>query len=95
VLTQNPRAVIKVGCGEFRHSHAAKTFLLSEGTDMRYGARHLKRAIERLLVHTLSNLIATEQISTGDSIEFDFDKKEHKLRFPKIGEGLGLQQLRT
>ena len=34
-----------------RRTTAAKDFLLlSEGTDTRYGARHLKRAIERLLV---------------------------------------------
>ena len=43
----------------------AKEFLLSEGTDVRYGARPLKRAIERLLVHPLSNLMATGQIRRG------------------------------
>ena len=57
---------------------------------MKYGARPLKRAIERLLVHPLSNLIATEQIGTGDWIELDFNDKERKLSFAKIGEGLGL-----
>ena len=45
---------------------SAKEFLLSEGTDIRYGARPLKRAIERLLVHPLSNLMATRQIRRGD-----------------------------
>ena len=44
---------------------SAKEFLLSEGTDVRYGARPLKRAIERLLVHPLSNLMATGQIRRG------------------------------
>jgi len=34
----------------------AREFLLMEGTDFRYVARHLKRAIERLLVQPLSNL---------------------------------------
>jgi ATP-dependent Clp protease ATP-binding subunit ClpA len=47
---------------------AAKEFLLSEGTDLRYGARPLKRAIERLLVHPLSNLMASSQIRRGDYI---------------------------
>ena len=46
----------------------AKEFLLSEGTDIRYGARPLKRAIERLLVYPLSNLMATGQIRRGDYI---------------------------
>jgi ATP-dependent Clp protease ATP-binding subunit ClpB len=76
-----------------RTTDAAKTFLLAEGTDMKYGARHLKRAIERLLVHPLSNLIATEQISTGDWIELDFDHEQRKLSFAKIDEGLALQTM--
>jgi ATP-dependent Clp protease ATP-binding subunit ClpA len=46
----------------------ARTFLLVEGTDFRYGARHLKRALERLLVQPLSNLMAGDQIRRGDSI---------------------------
>ena len=47
---------------------SAKEFLLMEGTDLRYGARHLKRAIERLLVQPLSNLMASGQIHRGDCI---------------------------
>ena len=46
----------------------AREFLLTEGTDFRYGARHLKRAIERLLVQPLSNLMASGQIRRGDYI---------------------------
>src|SRR5690349_18217932 len=38
---------------------AAQDFLLREGTDLRYGARHLKRAVERFLVQPTSNLLAT------------------------------------
>src|SRR6266403_1727952 len=37
-------------------TNTAREFLLVEGTDSRYGVRHLKRAIERLLVQPLSNL---------------------------------------
>jgi len=47
---------------------SAREFLLIEGTDARYGARHLKRAIERLLVQPLSNLIVTGQIHHHDCI---------------------------
>ena len=47
---------------------SAKELLLAEGTDVRYGARPLKRAIERLLVHPLSNLMASGQIGCGDYI---------------------------
>jgi ATP-dependent Clp protease ATP-binding subunit ClpA len=49
-------------------THSAKEFLLAEGTDFRCGARPLKRAIERLLVQPLSNLMATGQIDRGDSV---------------------------
>jgi len=45
----------------FHVTEPAKSFLLQEGTDMKYGARYLKRAIERLLVQPFSNLMATAQ----------------------------------
>ena len=47
---------------------SARELLLKEGTDSRYGARHLKRAIERLLVQPLANLIASGQVRRGDRI---------------------------
>jgi ATP-dependent Clp protease ATP-binding subunit ClpA len=62
-------------------SENGKRFLLEQGTDIRYGARHLKRAIERLIVHPLSNLIATNQVNTGDCIEADFDSMSNCLLF--------------
>ncbi|MFN0168651.1 MAG: AAA family ATPase, partial [Bryobacteraceae bacterium] len=40
---------------EFQVSAAARRLLLAEGTDERYGARHLKRAIERLVVQPIAN----------------------------------------
>jgi hypothetical protein len=42
-------------------------------------ARHFERTIERLVVHPLSNLIATEQISPCDWIQIDFDTEERVL----------------
>ena len=42
---------------------------------MKYGARHLKRAIDRNLVHPLSNLIATGQVRGGDLIRVDYDDR--------------------
>jgi ATP-dependent Clp protease ATP-binding subunit ClpB len=57
----------------------ARGFLLREGTDMKYGARHLKRAIERNLVHPLSNLIASDQVHGGDLIRVDFDATASRL----------------
>jgi ATP-dependent Clp protease ATP-binding subunit ClpA len=72
----------------FTVTAAGKDFLLSEGTDLKYGARHLKRAIERLLVQPLSNLIATDQVLSGDWIQIDFDVENQRLTFTKEAEGL-------
>jgi ATP-dependent Clp protease ATP-binding subunit ClpA len=59
----------------------AREFLLLEGTDSRYGARHLKRAIERLVVQPLSNLIASGQIQNGDSIRVTHREGSPTLMF--------------
>ena len=67
----------------FRCTAEAKDFLLREGTDVKYGARHLKRAIERHLVFPLSNLIATGQIGVGDVIKIDMGPSGEKLAFSK------------
>ena len=72
----------------FHATPSAKTFLLQQGTDMKYGARHLKRAIERLLVQPLSNLIATAQIRGGDFIRIDLNASGNALTFIKEAEGL-------
>ncbi len=67
----------------FECTDEAKEFLLSEGIDLKYGARHLKRAIERFLVYPLSNLVATQQVETGDLVLIDFDEDGEKLTFAK------------
>jgi ATP-dependent Clp protease ATP-binding subunit ClpB len=72
----------------FSLTEAAKDFLLREGTDMKYGARHLKRAIDRSLVHPLSNLIATEQVRGGDLIRVDFDGGCDRMTFFKEAEDM-------
>ena len=72
----------------FSLTDPAKEFLLAEGTDMKYGARHLKRAIDRLLVHPLSNLIATGQVRGGDVIRVDFDSILSRLTFFKEAEDM-------
>ena len=59
---------------DFTLDASARDLLLREGTDTRYGARHLKRAIERILVHPLSNLIATDQLQVGDRLQIETDR---------------------
>jgi ATP-dependent Clp protease ATP-binding subunit ClpB len=62
----------------------AKEFLLREGIDLKYGARHLKRSIERFLVYPLSNLVATQQVETGDYVMVDYDDHKGVLTFTKL-----------
>jgi len=61
----------------------ARGFLLAEGTDPRYGARHLKRALERLLVQPMANLIASGQLEAGDALTVDYDTAVRRLVFTK------------
>ncbi len=77
----------------FKASDEAKEFLLREGTDIKYGARHLKRAIERLLVQPMSNLIATDQVRGGDCVYVDFDQENNTLTFVKEAEGLAVHAM--
>jgi len=65
---------------------SAKEFLLVQGTDFRYGARHLKRAIERLLVQPLSNLMASGQIHRGDCIRVSHQEGSAALLFGRERE---------
>jgi len=62
-------------------SDTAKELLLAEGTDLAYGARPLKRAIERLLVQPLSNLMASGQIHRGDRIAVTHSQESPVLTF--------------
>jgi len=71
----------------FRVTDAGRDFLLQEGTDQRYGARHLKRAIERHLVYPLANLLATQQVRVGDLVRVDWDGQHKELTFVREQEG--------
>ena len=75
------RVLMAAGAHQFVFNCTAevKNFLLAEGTDPKYGARHLKRAIERHLVFPLANLVATGQVKLGDFVRVDL-----------VGENLSL-----
>jgi ATP-dependent Clp protease ATP-binding subunit ClpA len=77
----------------FQATEQAKSFLLEQGIDMKYGARYLKRAIERLLVQPMSNLIATAQVRGGDYIRVDLDLSNSFLTFTKEAEALPVREI--
>src|SRR5688500_4336188 len=71
----------------FQCSDAAKDTLRKAGLDFKYGARHLKRSVERFLVYPLSNLVATGQIGLGELVHVDLDEMTHKLILSKSSAG--------
>jgi ATP-dependent Clp protease ATP-binding subunit ClpB len=83
------KRVMDSGRGQFlfRATSEAKRFLLQEGTDIKYGARHLKRAIEKYVVHPLANLLASDQIHFGDMIVADWDDADGCIAFHREGQG--------
>jgi len=72
----------------FTLTEEAKDFLLLEGTDLKYGARHLKRAVDKHMVHPLSNLIATGQLRGGDLLRVDYSPALGSLTFFKDAEDM-------
>jgi len=77
----------------FQCSDEAKDMLLAEGIDYKYGARHLKRAVERFLVYPLSNLVATGQIGLGDLVNVALNTQTKKLVFSKVSGGALIQDM--
>ncbi len=71
----------------FRLTPEAREFLLAEGTDMKYGARHLKRSIERHVVYPLASLLATGQIQLGDVVMIALEGSGRHLLFLRESGG--------
>jgi ATP-dependent Clp protease ATP-binding subunit ClpB len=91
-LSMVQQRVLETAKGQFlfRVTETGRDFLLQEGTDQRYGARHLKRAIERHVVYPMANLLATDQVHCGDLIGIDWHKGDDKLSFVREGENLAM-----
>ena len=85
------RVLMAAGANQFVFTcmQSVKDFLLQEGTDAKYGARHLKRAIERHLVFPLANLVATGQVRLGDFVRIDVNP-DGVMTFTKEAEGTAL-----
>jgi ATP-dependent Clp protease ATP-binding subunit ClpA len=84
ILARDPERTFEFCCTE-----AAKELLLKEGTDSKYGARPLKRAIERHLVFPLSSLMSTAQVSIGDIVTVDLAPDGQSLIFTKEAQEKG------
>jgi len=82
------RVLQAAGNNQFVFSCTArvKDFVMQQGTDAKYGARHLKRAIEKNIVFPLANLVATGQVKLGDFVRIDMND-DNRLLFVKEAEG--------
>src|ERR1700730_9398866 len=91
-LEQVQKRVLQTAKGQFlfRVTGAGREFLLQEGTDQRYGARHMKRSIERHVVYPLANLLATDQVQLGDLVCIDQNNEKNGLTFVREGENLAM-----
>jgi len=65
----------------FQTAPSARNFLLKEGTDAKYGARHLKRAIEKYVVIPLAGLVSSGQIGMGDVLSIHHEESSTELVF--------------
>ncbi|MDM9632475.1 ATP-dependent Clp protease ATP-binding subunit [Robiginitalea aurantiaca] len=64
---------------ELKLSDEAKDYISEKGFDKEYGARPLKRAIQKYIEDALAEEIVNSKLQEGDSIAMDLDKKEDKL----------------
>ena len=64
---------------EVQLSEKAKNFIAEKGYDKQYGARPLKRAIQKYVEDLLAEEIVSNHIQQGDSIDFDLDTKGETL----------------
>ena len=64
-------------------TNEAKKYIIQEGTDLKYGARPLRRAVETMVEDELTDLILTKKIQEGDEVVIDYDKKKKKIVITK------------
>ncbi len=64
---------------ELTLTDAAKDYIAEKGFDKQYGARPLKRAIQKYIEDTLAEEIVNSKLQEGDSIHMDLDKKKDEL----------------
>ena len=64
---------------KLRLSDEAKAFIAEKGYDVQFGARPLKRAIQKYLEDELAELIITASMMPGNTVEVSYDKESDKI----------------
>ena len=83
MLADTQRALNDRNIGLFI-SDDAKSYLAKKGTDIKYGARPLRRAIERYIEDEISELILLDKLSDGKKIDISYNKSKDELEFKVI-----------
>jgi ATP-dependent Clp protease ATP-binding subunit ClpC len=73
----------------------AKDFLVEKGYDQKYGARPLRRAIQKYLEDPLAEKIVSAQIDEGDSIEGDHNGKSEALTIKVVKQKASPKKSKT
>ncbi len=66
---------------KFELTHAAKEFLVEKGFDEKYGARPLKRAIQKYLEDEIAEIVLVENLGVGAVVTADYEAGADKLKF--------------
>ncbi len=82
IMLSNLRNRLKVKNIDFLLTDEAKTYIVKQGTDVDYGARPLRRTIQKLIEDRISEEILLGKVSSGDTIKIDFQNGD--LSFLKI-----------
>jgi ATP-dependent Clp protease ATP-binding subunit ClpC len=64
---------------DIKISPAAKDFITEKGYDVQYGARPLKRAIQKYLEDPMAEVIISADIEEGDTLNVGFDSKKEEI----------------
>ena len=65
---------------EIKLTDAAKEFIAEKGYDSNFGARPLKRAIQKHLEDPIAEEILKGELAEGDTMEVDYDKEKEEIR---------------
>ena len=75
-------------------SDKAKDYIADKGFDKKYGARPLKRAIQKYIEDALAEEIVNSKLTEGDTITMDLDEQKNDLTI-KIKKGKKVKEKKT
>ena len=75
-------------------SNKAKDYIADKGFDKKYGARPLKRAIQKYIEDALAEEIVNSKLTEGDTITMDLDEQKNDLTI-KIKKGKKVKEKKT